>query len=44
VAEATLDYPERFLIARNDEVSFGATPIVQRIIIVNVEFAEESAK
>jgi hypothetical protein len=44
VAEATLDYPERFLIARNNEVSFGATRIVQRIIIINVEFAEKSAK
>jgi hypothetical protein len=27
-----------------DEVTFGATRIVQRIIVVNVEFAEKSAK
>jgi len=32
------------LIARSDGVTFGATRIVQRIIVVNVEFAEKSAK
>jgi hypothetical protein len=37
-------YPERCLIARSDEVTVGATRIVQRIIVVNVEFAEKSAK
>jgi len=44
VAKATLDYPERCLIARSDEVTVGATRIVQRIIVLNVEFAEKSAK